>query len=188
MHEPAPRPEATIRVQQRYALKANQVEVYGGFEYLARGDFYNSPGARVGGAYYPYESLGFELQMGHEWSSLDSTAQQVRTSTGFLPDSMPPGWRWVAGARYSIGYGKIMVGGLGGVLHFEPQAFLHAGLHDNGGQVGPSGDGGLAFLVFLLPRFFVRADVAVTIDGENRSGTWIGVWGVLPALSLGGTL
>jgi hypothetical protein len=188
IHEPAPRPEAAIRVQQRFALKAKLVEIFGGVEYLSRGDFYNSPGLRIGATYYVLEPLGLEAQLAHDWSSLDSTAERVKTDTGFLPDSHPPGWRAMVGARYSIGYGKLMVGGLGGVVHFEPQAFLHGGIHDNGGEIGPSTDAGLGFLVFLTPRFFVRVDAAVTLDFESRSGTTIGVWGALPALGAGGTL
>jgi hypothetical protein len=186
--EPAPRPEAAVRVQQRFALKAKQAQIYGGFEYLSRGDFYNSPGVRLGVTYYVLEPLGLEAQLAHDWSSLDSTAEQVRTDTGLLPDSHPPGWRAMVGARYSIGYGKLMVGGLGGVVHFEPQAFLHGGIHDNGGEIGPSSDAGLGFLVFLTPRFFARVDAAVTLDFESRSGTTIGVWGALPSLGVGGTL
>jgi len=188
IQEPAPRPEAAVRVQQRFALKAKQVQIYGGFEYLSRGDFYNSPGLRVGATYYVLEPLGLEAQLAHDWSSLDATAVQVRTDTGLIPDSHPPGYRAMVGARYSIGYGKLMVGGLGGVVHFEPQAFLHGGIHDNGGEIGPSTDAGLGFLVFLTSKFFVRVDAAVTLDFESRSGTTIGVWGALPALAAGGTL
>ncbi len=188
IHEAAPRPEAAVRVQQRFAVKANLVQVFAGVEYLSRGDFYNSPGLRVGGAYYLLESLGLELQLSHFWSSLDATAQQVKMTNGTLPDSHAPGWLAVAGARYSIGYGKLMVGGLGGVIHFEPQAFVHGGVHDNDGEVGPSADFGLGFLVYLMPRVFVRADVAVTLDWETRSGQTDTVWGTLPALSLGGML
>ncbi len=188
IQEPAPRPEAAVRVQPRFALKAKQLQVYGGFEYLSRGDFYNSPGARVGATYYLLEPLGLEVQLAHDWSSLDATAKQIEADDGLLPDSHPPGWRALVGARYSIGYGKLMVGGLGGVIHFEPQAFAHGGIHDNGGEIGPSTDAGLGFLVFLLPKLFVRVDAAVTLDFESRSGTTIGVWGALPALSAGGTL
>jgi hypothetical protein len=188
IHEPAPHPEAAVRVQQRFALKAKQVQLYGGFEYLSRGDFYNSPGLRVGATYYVLEPLGLEAQLAHDWSSLDAYAAQVKTDTGFLPDSHPPGWRAMVGARYSIGYGKLMVGGVGGVVHFEPQAFIHSGVHDNGGEIGSSSDAGLGFLVFLTPRFFARVDAAVTLDFESRSGTTIGVWGALPSLGVGGTL
>ena len=186
--EPAPRPEAAVRVQQRFALKAKQVQIFGGFEYLSRGDFYNSPGLRIGSTYYVLEPLGLEALLAYDWSSLDATAEQVKMDTGRLPDSHPPGLRAMLGARYSIGYGKLMVSGLGGVVHFEPQAFLHGGIHDNGGEVGPSTDAGLSFLVFLTPRLFARVDAAVTLDFESRSGTTIGVWGALPALSVGGTL
>jgi hypothetical protein len=188
IREAAPRPEAAVRVQQRFALKAKLLQVYGGVEYLSRGDFYNSPGLRVGATYYVLEPLGLEALLAHDWSSLDATAEQVKMMSGLLPDSHPPGWRVMAGARYSIGYGKLMVGGLGGVVHFEPQAFVHAGIHDNGDEVGPSTDAGLAFLVFLTPRLFVRVDAAVTLDFESRSGTTIAVWGALPALIAGATL
>ena len=186
--EPAPRPEAAVRVQQRFALKAKQVQLFGGFEYLSRGDFYNSPGVRAGATYYLLEPLGLEALLAYDWSSLDATAERVKADDGLLPDSHPPGTRAMVGARYSIGYGKLIVGGLGGVIHFEPQAFLHGGIHDNGGEIGPSTDAGLSFLVFLTPRFFARVDAAVTLDFESRSGTTIGVWGLLPALSAGGTL
>ena len=177
-----------MRVQQRFAVKANEVQLFGGAAYLSRGDFYNSPGLRVGGAYYVLESLGLELQLSYFWSSLDATAEQVRMTTGTLPDSHAPGWLAVVGARYSIGYGKLMVGGLGGVIHFEPQAFVHGGVHDNDGDFGPSADFGLGFLVYLMPRVFLRADVSVTLDWETRSGQIDTVWGTLPALSVGGML
>jgi hypothetical protein len=188
IHEPAPRPQAAIRVQPRFAVKVHLVQVFAGAEYLSRGDFYNSPGLRVGAAYYLLEPLAVEVQASHYWSSLDATAEQVKVSLGALPDSHPPGWLLLAGARYSIGYGKVMVGGLGGVIHFEPQAFAHAGVHDNDGDVGPSADAGLGFLVFLTPRLFTRVDAAIVFDRESRSGQTVSVWGTLPALSLGGML
>lgn len=186
--EAAPRPETAVRVQQRFAVKAKLTQLFAGADYLSRGDFYNSPGLRVGAAYYVLEPLGLELQVSHFWSSLDATAEQVKMTTGTLPDSHAPGWLVLAGARYSIGYGKLMVGGLGGVIHFEPQAFVHGGMHANDGDVGPSADFGLGLLVFLMPRMFVRADVAVTLDWESRSGQTDTIWGTLPALSVGGML
>jgi hypothetical protein len=175
-------------VQQRFAFKAKLTEISAGFEYLSRGDFYNSPGVRVGAAYYPIEPLGLEARISHYWSSLDATAQEVVSTTGTLPDSHPPGWVGMVGARYSIGYGKLIVGGLGGIVHFEPQAFIHAGIHDNGGEIGPSADFGLGFLVFLMPRLFVRADVPVTLDWEKRYTREVTVFGTAPALCVGGML
>ena len=94
----------------------------------------------------------------------------------------------LAGGRYSIGYGKLMIGGLGGAIHFEPQAFLHAGLHAHDGDVGPSFDGGLGLLVFLTPKVFARIDAAIVFDREERSGSPVTVWGTLPSLAVGARL
>jgi outer membrane beta-barrel protein len=186
IREPAPRPQPAARVQPRFVEKVHRWQLFAGGEYLARGDFYNSPGVRLGLAYYPLESLGLEVQLSHYWSSLDATAQEVVQTLGAVPDSRPPTWLGLAGARYSIGYGKILVGGA--VIHLEPQGFAHAGIHDYGGDVEPSGDFGVGLAVFPRPRLFVRVDVAVTIDRESRSGQGVAVWGALPALSVGGLL
>jgi hypothetical protein len=188
LREPAPRPATDVRVQSRFAVKAKTVQLYGAAEYLSRGDFYNSPGARVGATYYPLEPLGLELQVSHYWSSLNAEAERVKRTLGALPDSHAPAWLFLAGGRYSIGYGKLMIGGLGGAVHFEPQAFIHAGMHVHDGDVGPSGDAGLGLLVYLMPRLFVRLDAAIVYEREDRTGGAVNVWGTLPSLGVGGTL
>jgi hypothetical protein len=81
-----------------------------------------------------------------------------------------------------------MIGGLGGAIHFEPQAFVHVGGHAHEGDAGPSGDGGLGLLVFLKPKLFVRIDAAIIYEREDRSGQSVAVWGTLPSLGVGGTL
>jgi hypothetical protein len=177
-----------VRVQSRFAVKAKTAQLFAAAEYLSRGDFYNSPGGRVGATYYPFEPLGFELQVSHFWSSLNAEAERVKTTLGALPDSHAPAWLFLAGGRYSIGYGKLMVGGLGGAIHFEPQAFVHAGVHAYDGDVGPSGDFGLGLLVYLTPKMFARIDAAVVYEREDRSGQSVAVWGTLPAIGVGGTL
>ena len=186
--DPAPRPLTAVRVQSRYAVKAKLFQVSGGFEYLSRGDFYISPGVRVGGAYYLLEKLGFELQVSHFFSSLNAEAERIRETLGAIPDSHAPGWLMLAGARYSIGYGKLMVGGLGGVLHFEPQVFARGGLHIHDGDTGPSADAGLGLLVFVTPKLFARIDTSLVFEREQRSGNAVSVWGVMPSISVGGTL
>jgi len=188
LREPAPRPVTDVRVQSRFATKAKTGQLFAAAEYLSRADYYNSPGARIGGAYYPYESFGLELLISHDWSSLNDSAERVKAELGYLPDSHAPAWRFLAGGRYSIGYGKLMIGGLGGAIHFEPQAFVHAGLHAYDGDVGPSSDFGLGLLVFLTPRMFTRIDAAIVYERENRSGTAVSVWGTLPSIAVGGTL
>ncbi len=186
IREPAPRPQPAARVQPRFVEKLHHWQLFAGAEYLSRGDFYNSPGLRLGVGYYPLESLGLEVQLSHYWSSLNATAEEVVQTLGAVPDSRPPTWLGLAGARYSIGYGKILVGGA--VIHLEPQGFAHAGIHDYGGDVEPTGDFGLGLAVFLRPQLFVRLDGSVTIDRETRSQQAVAVWGVLPALTLGGLL
>jgi hypothetical protein len=188
LQEPAPRPVTDVRVQSRFATKAKNGQLFAAAEYLSRGDYYNSPGARVGGTYYPLESIGLELQISHYWSSLNATAEQVKHDAGYLPDSHAPAWLFLAGGRYSLGYGKLMVGGLGSAIHFEPQAFIHAGLHAYDGDVGPSSDLGLGLLVFLTPKLFTRLDAALVYEREDRSGATVGVWGTLPSIAFGGTL
>jgi outer membrane beta-barrel protein len=188
LREPAPRPATDVRVQARFAVKAKTAQLFGGAEYLSRGDFYNSPGARIGAAYYPFESFGVELQISHYWSSLNAEGERVKRMAGLLPDSHAPSWLFLAGGRYSIGYGKLLVGGLGGAIHFEPQAFVHAGMHAHEGDVGFTADGGLGFLVYLTPKMFVRIDAAIVFDREDRSGKSVSVWGTAPSLGVGGTL
>jgi len=188
LREPAPRPVTDVRVQSRFATKLKSTQLFGAAEYLSRGDYYNSPGVRAGATYYPLESIGLELQVSHYWSSLNAAAERVKELDGRIPDSHAPAWLFLAGGRYSLGYGKLMVGGLGSAIHFEPQAFVHAGMHWHNGDVGPSGDLGLGFLVFLTPRMFARIDAAIVYEREDRSGTTVGVWGTLPSLSVGGTL
>jgi hypothetical protein len=188
LREPAPRPATDVRVQSRFAVKAKSAQLFAAAEYLSRGDFYNSPGARVGGTFYPIEPLGLELQVSHYWSSLNAEAERVKRTLGALPDSHAPEWLLLAGGRYSIGYGKLMLGGLGGAIHFEPQAFVHAGMHVNNGDVGPSGDAGLGLLVFLMPKLFVRIEAAIVYEREDRSGQSVAVWGTLPSIGVGGTL
>jgi hypothetical protein len=188
LRDPVPRPATDVRVQGRFATKANTAQLFGAAQYLSRGDFYNSPGLRAGATYYPLESLGLELVISHYWSSLNAEAERVKKELGALPDSHAPEWQFMLGGRYSIGYGKLMIGGLGGAIHFEPQAFLHIGGHAHDGDAGPSGDGGLGLLVFLTPKMFVRIDAAIVYEREDRSGNPVGVWGTLPSLSVGGTL
>ena len=175
-------------MQSRYAQKAGRALLYGGVEYLARGDFFISPGVRLGLAYYLLEPLALEVQVSHYWSTLNGEAQRIREMLGAIPDSHAPGWLMLAGARYSIGYGKLLVGGMGTAIHLEPQAFVHLGGHVHDGDKGFSSDAGLGLLVYLTPDLFTRIDVALVFEREQRSGTPVSVWGALPALSIGGLL
>ena len=142
----------------------------------------------MGGAYYPFEQLGVELQVAHYWSSLNAEAERIKRDAGPAPGQPRAGLDDLLGGRYSIGYGKLMLGGLGGAIHFEPQAFVHAGMHAHDGDVGPSADAGLGLLVFLTPKLFARIDAAMVYEREERSGGPVIVWGTMPSLGVGGTL
>src|SRR5262249_9444247 len=110
LRDPAPRPPTDVRVQSRFAVKAKAPQLFAGAEYPSRGDFYNSPGARIGVTYYPVESIGIELLVSHYWSSLNAEAERVKKTSGLIPNSHAPSWLLMAGGRYSIGYGKLLIG------------------------------------------------------------------------------
>ena len=189
LREPAPRPVTDVRVQSRFATKAKNGQLFGGAEYLSRGDYYNSPGARVGGDVLPARVA---RRRAADLALLELAQRRGRAGEArrraYIPDSHAPAWLFLAGARYSLGYGKLMVGGMGSAIHFEPQAFIHAGVHAYDGDVGPSSDLGLGLLVFLMPKMFMRIDAAIVYEREDRSGTAVGVWGTLPSIAFGGTL
>jgi hypothetical protein len=188
LREPAPRPAAELRVQNRYAQNARAFQLFGGADFLERRDFYVSPGVRIGGTYFLAESLGLEVQISHFFSRLNQAALQVQQRYGVLPDSRAPGWLAVGGVRYAAGYGKMIVGGVNRAIHFQPQALAQVGLHVNDGTVGPSGLAGLGLLVHATPRWFFRLEAAATLDLERRVTGTATVLGFLPSLVTGGTL
>ena len=111
LREPAPRPAAELRVQNRYARNTGTLQVFGGVDYLERRDFYISPGVRLGATYFPWESLGLEMQISHYFSQLNQAGIEVEQMSGVVPDSRAPTWLVLVGGRYSAGYGKMMIGG-----------------------------------------------------------------------------
>jgi hypothetical protein len=188
LREPAPRPVADLRVQNRFATNAGTTQLFVGIDYFDRRDYYTSPGLRVGGTYYLGESLGVELQMSRFFSSLNHAATEVQHTYGLLPDSRAPTWLFLAGGRYALGFGKMMIGGVNHVVHFQPQALAQVGLHVYDGSLGPSGMIGAGLLVHITPRWFVRLDGAMTVELESRIDGTATVLGFLPSLVGGGLL
>jgi hypothetical protein len=186
LREPPPRPVAEVRVQNQFAHNAGTLQLFGGIDYLERRDFYVSPGVRVGATYFLWESLGIELQVSHYFSRLNQAGLQVEQMVGVIPDSRAPTWLVLAGGRYAMGYGKMMIGGLNHVIHFQPQAFLQAGMHVHDGSFGPSALGGIGLLVHATPRWFVRLDGGMTFEVEQRVTGTVAVLGFLPSLVTGG--
>jgi hypothetical protein len=186
LREPAPRPAAELRVQNRYARNTGTVQVFGGVDYLERRDFYISPGVRLGATYFPWESLGLEMQISHYFSQLNQAGVEVEQMSGVVPDSRAPTWLVLVGGRYSAGYGKMMIGGFFHAIHFQPQAFLQVGMHVHDGSFGPSGLAGIGLLVHATPRWFFRLDGGMTAEIERRVTGDATVLGFLPSLVTGG--
>lgn len=186
LREPPPRPTAELRVQNRYARNAGTLHLFGGVDYLERRDFYVSPGVRLGATYYLWESIGLELQLSHYFSRLNQAALEVEHMIGVLPDSRAPTWLLLAGGRYSMGYGKMMITGFGHAIHFQPQALLQAGMHVHDGSFGPSGLAGIGLMVHATPRWFFRLEGGMTVEVERRVTGTVMVLGFLPALVTGG--
>jgi hypothetical protein len=187
LREPAPRPTAEVRVQNRFAHNAGTLQLFAGVDYLERRDFYLSPGVRVGATYFPWESFGLELQISHYFSQLNQAGVEVEQMSGVIPDSRAPTWLVLAGGRYSMGYGKMIISGLNNhAIHFQPQALLQAGMHVHDGSFGPSGLVGLGLLVHATPRWFFRLDGGMTVEVEQRVTGTVTVLGFLPSLVTGG--
>jgi hypothetical protein len=70
------------------------------------------------------------------------------------------------------------------VLRFDPQWFLHAGVHFAKNSVGPMGDTGLALAIWPGSRFQVRLDMGLVFQREERTN-WVNVLGFQPALVVG---
>lgn len=183
-----PRPVADVRIQNRYASNAHATLLFAGVDYLERRDYYVSPGMRLGVAHFLTEALGIELQVSRYFSQLSGSAERLQQTYGVLPDSRAPQWLVVGGLRAALGYGKLMVSGLGTVVHFQPQILVQGGLHAFEGDVGPSGLAGLGLLVHGTSRFFVRLDGAVSLDMESRTTGTVAAIGFLPSLVAGGVL
>ena len=173
-------------MQNRFARNLSTLQLFGGIDYLERRDFYVSPGLRLGATYYLWESLGLEVQVSHYFSRLNQAGQEVQHMLGVVPDSRAPTWLALAGARYAFGYGKMMIGGLGRPIHFEPQALAQFGLHVHDGSFGPSGLAGVGLLVHATPRWFFRLDGGMTVEVERRVTGTVTVLGFLPSLVTGG--
>jgi hypothetical protein len=189
LHDPAPRPVADLRVQNRYARNAaSMTQLFVGVDYFERRDYYISPGVRFGGTYYLGESLGLEVQGSRFFSTLNNSARQVLNAYGVLPDSRPATWLFLGGLRYSMGFGKMMISGVNHVVHLQPQAVMQLGMHIHDGSLGPSGLAGIGLLVHITPRWFVRLDGAMTLELESRLDGSATVLGFLPSLVAGGTL
>jgi outer membrane beta-barrel protein len=182
--EPAGLPEVPVRVQRRAIHKRHRAEMTLAFAYLERGDFYQNPGLMATLGYWPWESLELEAQLA-TWSAVETdAAKAVREETGFLPDSHREKGSATAGVRWSLAYGKALFGE-SHVIYFDPQLFAHVGAHFAEGATGVMVDFGVGLAMRPLSRLELRLDVAAVAQSERRSAGTVGIFGVMPSLSVG---
>lgn len=180
----APAPLPTI--QQRFAVKAGTVSLHLLGSAQLRGDFYHRLGWGGALAYYPWEELGFELRAIHHHAWLTSAAEQVRRDTGFVPDTRAPVATFLAGGRYSFGYGKVQLGDAA-VVHFDPQAVVQLGATiAEEDRVLPTAFFGLSLLVHFELGFQAQIELLAVVDLEERNARgWIASIGFAPFLTFG---
>lgn len=179
---PAPEASADVRVQQRFAVKDGQLRIDAGGEWLARGDYYVSPGVQATAAWWWREQWAAEVSGAWYFSGMNAAARDLRARTGRVPDSRRPQGVARLGLRHSAGYGKILFGGR--VVHLEPQVFARLSLLVAEAYPSPGLDLGAGLLFHLKPWLHVRFDVAVFPHLERRT-RWTFVTGVVPSLSVG---
>jgi outer membrane beta-barrel protein len=187
--DPAPStaPAAPVpTIQQRFASKAETVSLHLLAGAQLRGDFYHRVGYGAALAYYPSEELGLELRGIHHHAWLTSEAEQVRRETGFVPDTRAPVATFLAGSRYSFGYGKVQLGDAA-VVHFDPQAVLHLGATiAEEDRVLPTAFVGLSVLVHFELGFQAQIELLAVVDLEERNARgWVASIGFSPFLTVG---
>jgi hypothetical protein len=176
-----------LRVERRLLVKAGRWVLDGGVGWLARGDYYTSPGVALAVAYYPWESGGPELRLVRFFSHLDAAAQEVRDATGLVPDSHEPKTLLTLGWRQSFGYGKVLPFGAARVLHFDFQGVASVGLLRTDRTSTPALGLGPAFLVRMGDHAVASLDVGVLATFEERANASV-TFGVLTSLALGARL
>lgn len=171
-----------IRVEPRLFVKQGRLFTSLGLTYLERGDYWLSPGAALSLTYYPTERGGLDARVMWFFSSLSQSAQQISSSTGFVPDARQPNALVLAGWRQSLTYGKVALGGT--ALHFDVQGAAHAGglFTDRGIAPAVSASGGIVGR--LGSHVFTQLDLGLLLSFEQRQhGS--AVLGFLPVFSFG---
>ena len=178
---PDPGPDATI--QRRLFVKRSRLHLRAGATYLAREDFWLSPGVTVDATYHPSEALGVELSSSVYFSVLEAGAASLRRQTGLLPDAEQPILRIAAGPRWSFAYGKIQLEAVEGpILHFDLGASLRLGGLLTDRRFNPGGDLALSAQLGLGRRWLAWIEISGWVSYEDRAS---GILHFGPAGSLG---
>ncbi len=177
-------PIVTQRVDRRFVQKTGRAELSLGLGYLARGDFYQNVGLEGTFGYWLDESLALEAQAALYHAGDTDATDQVRRDLGFVPNAHREQSSVTVGGRWSIAYGKALVG-QETVVHFDPQVFGHVGLHSAEDAIGPMADFGLALGARPQRWLELRLDVAIVLQAEERRDGWAPLLGFKPLVSVG---
>ncbi|MCB9646056.1 MAG: hypothetical protein H6730_05570 [Deltaproteobacteria bacterium] len=182
--QPLSDPAPDHRVEHRRFVKQGRGVVRAGFSYLSRGDLYTNPGVALEGTWYPFEWLGVDLAGTVFFSRLGSTAANLRTQTGLLPDAQRLRGRAAVGGRFAFAYGKLLVEALDTVVHMDANLHLHLGVMITERTANFAGDAGLSVQVMAYERALVWADASWVMGYEDRKeGDFMG--GLMGTLGVG---
>lgn len=180
----APSP-AVVRVEARSFDKQGRIFTRALFAWWSRADLRLDPGVTGEASYYFTERFGLDLlSVTGFFSSLDSTAADLRRSTGRLPDSQAPILRLMTGARYAFAYGKFLIEGLDLVVHADLGAVARIGVIITDASVNPSADLGLGLQLRLGEHGLVAAE-ASWLGGYEKRTTTSFAGGLMLSLGLG---
>lgn len=169
---PLPEVGVTHRLERRRFEKRGRFITRAGLSYLSRGDFYSNPGVSAEVAWYPEENIGLDLvSTTIYFSTLNSTAEALRKSTGLLPDSQKPVARITTGARLAFAYGKLLIEALDTVIHFDASLDAHLGVLITSETANAGGDLGLSFQVVTWDRLLVWMSVSYFASYEKRTSS-----------------
>jgi hypothetical protein len=171
-----------IRVEPRLFVKQGRIFTSFGLTYLERGDYWVSPGIALSATYYPSERGGPDARLVWFFSSLSGSAQQVATSTGFVPDARQPNALALVGWRQSLTYGKVALGG--SALHFDVQGSAHGGGLFTDRGVAPAVSAAAGIAGRLGSHLFAQIDLGLLLSFEQRQRGGAAL-GFLPVFSFG---
>ena len=178
---------AAVRVERRLLRTEGHLFLSLGPAYLARGDYFASPGLVLSATWYLREGGGLELRAAPLFSRLDAAGREVSAETGLVPDAQRPVALVTAGWRQSLGYGKVLPFPGGGVVHFDLQGAAAAGLLRTDRSTAPALAVGPGLLARLGARGVAQLDVQLTLSFEERRYASLSP-GILASLTFGGWL
>lgn len=176
--------ERRATVQERFAPKEGRFYVHAAGASLFRNDFYNSMGYGGDVGYFTSEAWGFELRILNLHSWLGRAAQGIREDHSLIPDLRAPDALFVAGTRYSWGYGKVLTMDRF-VVHFDPQLILHGGITLAEDRVVPTSTFGFGFLSHWNHGVQIKVDLQMIFQMERRERGWTPSLGFVPMLGIG---